>query len=159
MDNLLLKLWKVLKLPYNLQLFFMRRVNDQFLVGATGIFFNDNQEVLLFKHTYRSSGKWRLPGGYIKGKEHPKEGLEREIKEESGLVVSADERLKIRTDRESARLDITYVGKFIGGEFAPSKEVSDASFFTFDKLPLLPKDQLIFIEKALGLYQTLINSN
>ncbi len=128
----------------------MRRVNDQFLVGATGIFFNDNNQVLLFKHTYRSADEWRLPGGYIKGKEHPKEGLEREIKEESGLVVSADERLKIRTDREAARLDIIYSGTFIGGDFTPSKEVSKAGFFPFETLPHLPKDQLIFIEKALS---------
>ncbi|KKQ98273.1 MAG: NUDIX hydrolase [Candidatus Woesebacteria bacterium GW2011_GWC1_43_10b] len=149
MQGLLLSFWKVLKLPYNLQLFIMRRLNDQFLVGATGIFLNDRNEILLFKHTYRNTNSWSLPGGYVKAKEHPKEGLEREVKEESGLVVSADERLKIRTDRDSARLDITYVGTFIGGEFTPSKEVSKAAFFAFDSLPLLPKDQLIFIEKAL----------
>jgi len=37
----------------------------------------------------------------------------------------------------------------MGGEFTPSKEVSEAAFFAFDTLPLLPKDQLLFIEKAL----------
>lgn len=127
----------------------MRRVNDQFLVGVTGIFFDEKKRILLFKHTYRDSNRWSLPGGYLKGKEHPKEGLEREIKEESGLVVSADERLKIRTDRNSARLDIVYTGKYIGGVFTPSNEVKEIGFFPFEKLPLLPNDQLIFIEKAL----------
>lgn len=126
----------------------MRRFNDQFLVGVTGIFFNDKNEILLFKHTYRNKNRWSLPGGYAKGKEHPKEALEREVKEESGFIVSADERLKIRTDRETARLEITYVGILIGGEFTPSSEVNEAKLFSFDTLPLLPKDQLIFIEKA-----------
>lgn len=150
MPRLILKIWNLLRLPVNLQLFLMRRLNDQFLIGVTGIFFDDDERVLLFKHTYRDNGGWSLPGGYVKAKEHPKEGLEREIKEESNLVVSADSRLKIRTDRSSPRLDIVYLGKFIGGQFKASKEVERAGFFQFDELPLLPKDQLFFIHKALN---------
>jgi 8-oxo-dGTP diphosphatase len=149
MTKFFLKIWKLLKLPVNLQLFLMRRFNDQFLIGVTGIFLDDKNRILLFKHTYRNGEDWSLPGGYVKGKEHPKEAVEREIKEESGLVVSADERLKVRTDRSSARLDIVYVGKYIGGKFTPSKEVKKAKLFVFDKMPLLSKDQLYFIDKAL----------
>lgn len=148
MHNLLLKIWKALRLPTNLQLFFMRRVNDQFLIGVTGIIFDDKGKILLFKHTYRDTDSWSLPGGYIKAKEHPKEALEREIFEESGLVVSADERLKLRTDRETPRIDITYVGKYIGGEFKASDEVKEAKFFAFSKLPHLRPDQLYFIDMA-----------
>src|SRR4030042_3070295 len=146
----LYKIWQLLHLPQNLQIFIMRIINDKFLVGVTGIFINDKKEVLLFKHTYRDRDQWRLPGGYIKGKEHPKEGLEREIKEESGLTVSADRRIKIRTDRNSARLDIVYSGKFIGGTYKPSSEVKEAGVFSFDKLPPIPKNQLIFIDKVLN---------
>ncbi|OGM11190.1 hypothetical protein A2V80_00630 [Candidatus Woesebacteria bacterium RBG_16_39_8b] len=148
MTDFLLKFWKILKLPTNLQLFFMRRFNDQFLIGVTGVIFNEDKEVLLFKHTYRDSDRWSLPGGYIKAKEHPKEALEREIEEESGFIVSADARLKLRTDRNSPRIDITYMGTFIGGEFKPSKEVDEAKFFKFNKLPILPQDQLYFIMRA-----------
>ena len=151
MKNLAFKIWGKLNLPTNFQLMVMRKLNDQFLLGVTGIFFNDGDEILLFKHTYRDGDKWSLPGGYTKAKEHPKEALEREIKEESGLIVSADERLKVRTDRQGARLDMTYVGKFIGGSFTPSKEVAEADFFKFENLPLLPNDQLYFIEKAINL--------
>lgn len=150
MGDLLSKLWQKLKLPTGIQLFIMRRLNDQFLIGVTGIFFNSKGEILLFKHSYRGNNNWSLPGGYIKRGEHPKEGLEREILEESGLIVSADERLKIRTDRESPRLDITYSGVFIGGNFKSSKEVIKAKFFAFDSLPILPNDQLVFILKAVA---------
>lgn len=150
MKDSLAKLWRALNLSKAVQLRIMRVLQDEFLVGVTGIIFNDKNEVLLFKHKYRGNS-WSLPGGYIKSGEHPKEGLEREIKEESGLIVSADERIKIRTDRETARLDITYLGTFMGGEFTPSKEVSEAKFFAFDKLPLLSRDQLIFVDKALKL--------
>lgn len=143
----LARLWRGLGLSTNLQLFVMRRTQDEFLVGVTGIFFDHKDRVLLFKHTYRNTS-WSLPGGYIKKGEHPKEAIEREVKEESGLIVSADERLKIRTDRDHARLDITYIGLFVGGVFTPSHEVSKYKLFAFDKLPKISTDQLIFIEKA-----------
>jgi len=123
-------------------------INDQFLIGVTGIFFDDKDRVLLVRHSYRGDNSWSLPGGYIKKGEHPMEGLEREVEEETGYIVSADTRLKIRTDRDNARLDITYAGKFIGGVFKPSSEVTAAKFFKFENLPILPTDQLVFISKA-----------
>ncbi len=141
------EMWKSLGLSTGMQLRLMRVVQDEFLIGVTGIIFNFQNEILVVKHSYR--GKWSLPGGYIKKGEHPKEGLEREIKEETGITVSADERVKIRTDRDSARLDITYTGVYIGGEFTLSSEICGAGFFAFDKLPLLRKDQLLFIDRSL----------
>ncbi len=110
--------------------------------------FNEKNEILLFKHVCRAHA-CSLPGGYMKAGEHPGEGIEREIFEESGLVVSADELLKTRTDRESARLDICYVGAFIGGDFKPTHEVSELGFFTAKTLPLLRKNQLFLIHSAL----------
>lgn len=148
MNNILAKTWRALSLPKSIQLSVMRVFQDQFLVGVTGIIFNEKNEVLLFKHTYRKT-QWSLPGGYIKSKEHPLEGLEREIKEESGFVVSADEQLKIRTDRESSRLDVVVVGRYMGGDFKASSEVSEFGFFSFENLPLISKNQLLLIEHTL----------
>ena len=149
MMNIAAKIWRRLHLPANWQLGIMKLLQDQFLIGVTGLIFNDKNEILLFKHTYRNY-EWSLPGGYIKAREHPKEGLEREIEEESGFTVSVSKRLKIRTDRDAARLDIVYVGTFIAGDFRPSSEVTDARFFTFDTLPRISKDQLILIDKVMN---------
>jgi len=148
MKTILTKIWKMLRLPKELQLFVMRFFQDQFLVGVTGIILNDKKEILLFKHTYRSHA-WSLPGGYLKSGEHPREALEREIREESGLVVSVDDSLKTRTDRESARLDLCYTGVFIGGDFVPTHEVSEYGFFSQDKLPLLRTNQIFLIDEVL----------
>lgn len=148
MMGLLLKLWKKLGFSKNIQLTIIRLFQDQFLIGVTGVIFNAENQVLLFKHTYRSRA-WSLPGGYMNGKEHPKEALEREVFEESGLTVSIDWRMKVRTDRETARLDISYIGTFIGGTFQPSDEVSEARFCSLDDLPLIRRDQLFLIERAL----------
>lgn len=147
--EILAKIWRKLHLPKSIQLFVMRMFQDQFLIGVTGIILNDKNEILLFKSNYRQT-KWGLPGGYIKAKEHPQEALEREIEEESGFVVSVDEELKIRTDRKSARIDIGFVGKLMGGEFRKSSEVAEAKFFAFNDLPLLmSKQQLFIIEQIL----------
>lgn len=148
MKSLFARLWKLLNLPKGVQLFFMRLFQNQFLVGVTGVIFNEKREVLLFKHTYRQHS-WSLPGGYLKAGEHPAEALEREIKEESNLVVSVDESLKTRTDRASSRLDMCYIGVFIGGEFIPSQEVSAYGFFSQDTMPLLRNNQVFLIEAAL----------
>ena len=136
------------RLPKNIQLFIMRLFQNQFLVGVTGVIFNEKNEILLFKHTYRQH-QWSLPGGYMKAGEHPAEAIEREIKEESQLVVSADELLKTRTDRDGSRLDMCFVGVFIGGEFKPSNEVSEYGFFAQDAMPLLRSNQVFLIEEAL----------
>mgnify|MGYP001580561538 FL=1 len=126
----------------------MRLFQSQFLVGVTGVILNDKNEVLLFKHTYRKQS-WSLPGGYLKAGEHPAEALEREIREESHLIVSVDEMLKTRTDRDGSRLDMCFVGVFIGGEFTPSSEVSKYGFFSKDTMPLLRSNQVFLIEEAL----------
>jgi ADP-ribose pyrophosphatase YjhB (NUDIX family) len=153
--TILAKIYKALRLPKNLQLFIMRFLQDQFLIGVVGIIFNDKNEILLFKHTYRTHS-WSLPGGYLKSGEHPREALEREIKEESGLVVSVDDSLKTRTDRDSARLEMCYTGIFIGGDFTPSHEISEYGFFAQDKLPLLRKNQIFLIDEALRQQITLV---
>jgi ADP-ribose pyrophosphatase YjhB (NUDIX family) len=146
--SILSKIYKALHLSKGLQLLVMRFFQTQFLVGVTGIIFNDKNEVLLFKHIYRPHA-WSLPGGYLKSGEHPREALEREIKEESGLVVSVDDSLKTRTDRDIARLDMCYTGVLIGGDFKPTHEVSEYGFFTQDKFPLLRKNQVFLIDEAI----------
>ncbi|MBP6889557.1 MAG: NUDIX hydrolase [Candidatus Pacebacteria bacterium] len=148
MRGFLLVLWKKLNFSKHFQLHVIRLFQDQFLVGVTGLIFNEKDEVLLFKHTYRQRA-WSLPGGYMNQKEHPKEALVREIKEESGFSVSIDWRMKVRTDRETARLDIAYIGTYIGGAFVSSEEVSEARFCSLQNLPSIRRDQLFLIESAL----------
>lgn len=156
MKRLFCNIWRMLHLSRDVQLFIMRLIQDQFLLGVTGIIFNEKNEILLFKHTYRQN-QWSLPGGFLKSKEHPITGLEREIEEESGFIVSVEDRLRINIDTQTARLNISYSGSFIGGEFRSSSEVSDYGLFPLDQMPLIPKDQFALIYEALKLRQVFKN--
>lgn len=148
MKEHLAKLWKQLNLPKGLQLFIMRFVNDEFLVGVTGVILNKENEVLLFKHTYRQTA-WSLPGGYLKKGEHPMEGIEREVMEETGFKVKVLKIIRTSHDTLHPRLDISCYGDFVGGTFVPSAEVSEYGFYPFEKLPPIGKKQKRLIQKVL----------
>lgn len=147
MTQLLLQLWKKLDMPKDLQLKIIRLFQNKFLVGVTGIIFDEKDQILLFKHTYRNV-PWGLPAGFLKAHEHPVSGLEREIEEESGLIISIDKRVNIKIDQDASALDICYLGTFIGGDFKESSEVSEYGLFPVNNLPLLPKQQVILIDRA-----------
>ena len=144
---MLLKIWKKLHLPQPVQLFLMRRANDQFLIGVTGVIFNDKNQVLLLKHTYRKV-EWSLPGGYLKGNEHPKSGLAREILEETAFKVKIIKIIQTQTDHQG-RLDMSYFGFYEKGKFVPNAEVTEYIFADPNKLPPLIDDQYEQIKEGL----------
>jgi len=144
---MLLKIWKKLSLPQPVQVFLMRFANDQFLIGVTGVIFNEKNEVLILKHTYRRV-EWSLPGGYLKANEHPKVGLAREIKEETNFEVNVAKIIRTQTDHKG-RLDMCYYGTFVSGKFKPSEEVIEYKFVDPNNLPKLLNDQYKQIAEGL----------
>jgi ADP-ribose pyrophosphatase YjhB (NUDIX family) len=148
MKRTLAKLWKLLKLPKHIQLFIMRLTNDEFLVGVTGVIVNKKNEVLLLKHTYRQT-EWSLPGGYLQRGEHPLEGMEREVFEETGLKVKGEKIIRTSHDRDTARLDISCFGRFVSGKFVESVEVVEHGFFPINQFPDIGKKQKKLIAYAL----------
>jgi len=149
-----LQLWKHLRLAKAFQIKMLRLVNDEFLIGVTGVIFNDKQELLLVKHSYRRVA-WSLPGGYLQAKEHPKKGLEREIYEETNFKVHVEKILMTKHDKETPRIDMCYVGIYSKGKFKASDEVIDFGFFAKDKLPKLIDDQYKQIEIGYKRYNEL----
>ena len=146
-----LELWKKLALSKNAQIKVLRMVNDQFLIGVTGVIFDEEHNVLIVKHTYRRV-PWSLPGGYLKAGEHPKKGLEREVYEETNFRVKVEKIIKTQHDEHQAKLDMCYIGTYKKGKFKKSEEVTEYGFFPRDKLPKLIDDQYEQIDLAYQRY-------
>lgn len=59
-------------------------------VGQKAIVLNSQKKILLLLRSKKTdaSGKWSLPGGALEDKEDPDVSIQREIEEETGLLVS-----------------------------------------------------------------------
>ncbi len=106
-----------------------------------GVFESDR--VLLVRET--SDGRWSLPGGWADEHDSPKQGIEREVLEESGYVVDAVKLVAIK-DRHlhpytPQRLERIYKLFFLcevrGGAPQVSIETSEVGWFAVDDLPEL----------------------
>ena len=75
------------RLPSGIKRLFVRVAGATFLVGVLGIVLDEDGRVLLFRHTYRPFAPWGLPSGLLKPNESPAEAIEREVHEETGLII------------------------------------------------------------------------
>ena len=92
-----------------------------------------------------ADGLWTMPGGWADVNDSPSEAVEREVREESGLLAKAT-RLAAVYDRAKHPHEpplpfhvykLFFLCEILGGELAPSRETPEAGFFPPDKLPPL----------------------
>ncbi len=124
-------------MPRWAQLLFFQASLPRFLVGATAAVFDENERVLLFRHTYRRTYPWGMPGGWLKAGEDAATAVVREVYEESGFHVQVVRPLYIGGSNREHRIDLIFLCELLGGNFHPSDEVSEARFFTMDELPAI----------------------
>lgn len=89
------------------------------------VLFNDKDEALFLKRTKYSkkfSGEWDIPGGHVQENESIKEGLEREVFEETGLTLKKYKKFKVTKNMHY------FKGKLPKGEIKLSKEHSEFKF-------------------------------
>jgi len=142
MKRLLLWLWREMPFPFALRHLFLWLSNQKFLVGVDALIVNDNDEVLLFKHSYRKDIPWGLPGGWLKKGEDTVRAIQREIFEESAFRVRILRPLLVDRSEKFSRIDIVYLGELEGEvKFVPSDEVCDARFFPVNGLPKIIGNQ------------------
>lgn len=148
---MLLWLWKRLPLPRWGRWAFLSLLNTKFLVGVVGIVFDEHERVLLLRHTYRQCYPWGLPGGWVSGNERLEQGLERELREETGFDIAVGDVVHVRSGYRHPQIAVHFLCDYRGGDFQPDAEIDAARFYALDDLPaaLLP-DHRPIIELALA---------
>ncbi|MBP3474812.1 MAG: NUDIX hydrolase [Lachnospiraceae bacterium] len=113
-------------------------------IDTRAAIFKDNK-ILLVKE---NNGTWSLPGGWCDVNVSVKENTVKEVKEEAGLDVSADQIIAVQ-DREKHNLPI-YAYKVckifvlcsvIGGNFEENIETTESRYFGMDELPKLATEK------------------
>ena len=122
---------------------------DPKLVVA-GVLLHDDNVLLVQRDAEPGRGLWSLPGGYVDRGEVLERAMEREVLEETGLVVRCGPLLGLHSEEGNAVVLAAYRLSATGGELRPNlKEVQDARWHPLHTLPPLafPRDVHV-IEKA-----------
>jgi 8-oxo-dGTP diphosphatase len=134
------------RLPSPIKRLAVRLTGAAFMVGILGIVLDEGR-VLLFRHTYRPFARWGLPSGFLKPNESPADAIERDVREETGLLVDVVDVLELRTGVRPQRLDVWLRCRSRGGSARPSAEVDETRFFGLDSLPPLIAEQERFLRE------------
>lgn len=152
LKNFLAQLWR--RVPSRVRRWTVRITNTRFTVTAGAVIFNDDGEVLLLKHLFRTGSGWGLPGGFLKPGEQPLAALRRELQEEIGMDLDHAEIFWSRSFKRPRQVEILFRGKATNQAQPKSIEVERAEWFRLDNLPSgLPADQKLLIERAVGKQQ------
>ncbi len=109
--------------------------SPQAAVGA--VVFNQNRVLLVKRGKPPSQNEWAIPGGSVKLGETLQQAAEREIYEETGIVIQAQEPIFIFDLVQKDKSDkicfhyiiIDLIAAYKGGKLAPGDDALDARWF------------------------------
>ena len=112
--------------------------------GAQALVERDGRVLLGRRAFDPGAGLWDLPGGFLEEAEAPLDGLHRELREETGLEVAADEFFGIWLQEYAGRtvLCLTWLARPVGGEERPGDDLVELRWFAPGELP--GPDELAF---------------
>ena len=115
------------------------------IIGVGAVIVSEGRVLLVRRATEPLLGEWSVPGGMLELGETLREGVRREVQEETGLVVAPGEVLDIfdsiftddqgRTQYHYVLID--YLCKLISGEARAGTDVSEVRWVSESDLPAL----------------------
>lgn len=104
-------------------------------VGVGLVTFNENEEILLLRHVFRTAYPWGLPGGWLGRNESPEEGLARELREETGRELIVGPPIQTTHERSPSHIVMAYLGWLQPGPMRLNSEIIEARWFDLGRLP------------------------
>jgi ADP-ribose pyrophosphatase YjhB (NUDIX family) len=110
------------------------RLLQPITVGVRLLIVNGD-DVLLIRHTYQPG--WFMPGGGLKRKETLEEAARRELREETGLGVTALELAGLFTNVAEGKTDhvVVFRAMVAGQPVSDSPEIAECRWFPRSQLP------------------------
>jgi len=116
------------------------------LVAVGAVILDDDNKILLVKHKKERGGywqgKWICPGGALELGEEIKEGIKREVREETNLeielvrpLIPFDRIVKTNEETSLHVIYIDYVAKLLGGELNVASDVGQALWVEKTNIP------------------------
>ena len=116
------------------------------ILVAVGAIVQDKDRILLVKHKKERGGywqgKWICPGGELELGEEIKEGIKREVKEETNLEVELITPLVpfariVKTNEETSLhvIYIDYIARLAGGELKAGSDIGEALWVEKGNIP------------------------
>jgi 8-oxo-dGTP diphosphatase len=133
MRKILMRFWSTL--PIWVHFLAARVARPRFRAAVAAIIFNEQGQILLFKHTYRKF-EWGLPAGGLEHREQPRDAIQREFLEETGMEIKVERLLTAISAREDHHISMIYLCTIISGEFKESHEISEMKYFDIHDLPV-----------------------
>lgn len=110
-------------------------------VSAGARVVSDGKLLLVQRGIEPWKGCWHLPSGYLEVDEEPQRAAEREVMEETGLIVKADQLVDAYTYDDDPRgngIVLVYDAQRLDGNFITNNETMRADYFSPDEIMTLP---------------------
>jgi ADP-ribose pyrophosphatase YjhB (NUDIX family) len=104
-----------------------------FNIGIFAIIFDKKDRVLLCHR--RDYDLWNLPGGGLEKGESPRQGVIREVKEETGLIVETERLSGVYYKPENNEIIFSFVCKIIDGEITLTDEADQINYLDINDFP------------------------
>ena len=135
-----------------------RSYPDHPIIGVGAVIIDDGCVLLVRRDSEPLKGEWSIPGGMLELGENLRDGVRREVLEETGLTVEPGEVLdvfdSIFTDSEGRTeyhyVLIDFLCRRVGGELTAAGDAAEVRWCTWEELPALnlAEDTMDVIQKG-----------
>ncbi len=131
-------------------------------VAVGAVVFHENRVLLIRRGQAPSDGQWAIPGGVVELGETLAQAAEREIREETGIQIAAQEPIYVfdvveRDPTDKVRYHYVIVdlaARYLGGELHAGDDAAEARWVSADEMKRLtvspPTRQLLARHYAFG---------